>query len=103
MPIPFSVFPTDFPDKVTQVLSGIRHDEIRFPGGNQTTMFAAYPIYMPYYLLSVKDTKAGTDASVVGVSSLLARTQLRRLVSVPVDGFDDRSYCGQYRAQPRLE
>ena len=66
MPVPFSVFPMDLPKRAAEVLGNVRHEEIRFPGGNETSLLAAYPIYMPYYLLSIRDLRRGDDAVAVG-------------------------------------
>lgn len=71
MALPFSVFPTQLPEKVTEVFSSIRNDDIRFPGDNQTTLFAAYPIYVPYYLFNIRDTKVDKEDSSVSTYDLL--------------------------------
>lgn len=57
IPIPFTLFPKKIPEILRKGLTAVRHEEIRFPGEMSTTLFAAYPIYAPFYLVNFLDAK----------------------------------------------
>lgn len=59
--IPFDIFPKGLSEAMASVISGIRDEEVRFPGELETVMVAAYPVYAPYYLTELEHVKTGQD------------------------------------------
>lgn len=85
-PMAFTLGPQDVLGHVNRVLANVRNDEVRFPGGNKTTLFAAYPYYAPMYLIEGRDKKVEAGSSVSDRSSPQGDAFAHRRNSYPDHG-----------------
>lgn len=69
VPVAFSLFPSSLPRSISRAFSAIRDEDVRIPSDANTVLFAAYPIYLPYYLIDYRDAnpQAGPDGRKVGI------------------------------------
>ena len=82
-PMAFTLGPQDVLGHVNKALADVRNEEVRFPGGNKTTLFAAYPYYAPMFLVEGRDRKVEGGSSVSGPVSSLKRCLRSSSQSLP--------------------
>ena len=58
IPISFTLFPDTVPATLTKALPAIRDEEVRFTGEIEIPLFAAYPIYAPFFLADFRNRKS---------------------------------------------
>ena len=56
VPVPFTLFPKALSRAMLNALNAVRNDDIRFMNLD-STIYAAYPMYVPYYLINFSDSK----------------------------------------------
>jgi hypothetical protein len=82
VPVAFTLFPSGVSESISRAFTAIRDEDVRIPGDANTVLFAAYPIYVPYYLIDYMDDnpQAGPDGRKVSCFRKMLFAQAHKLI-----------------------